>query len=247
MFIAGLHKLTLIDYPGKVAAVVFTFGCNFSCSFCHNPELVKYDANNANSCESVRIPEKDFFEFLKSRQGLLEGVCVTGGEPTLQGDLKEFITQIKELGFLVKLDTNGTNSKLIEELIHDKLINYVAMDIKAPLERYNEIVRREVDLEEIKKSIKITMEAGSSSAVSGNGLFSYEFRSTLVPGFHGIEDIKAMADLIAGAKKYFLQNFISQGKILNPSWINRRSFTEKEMKEFQEIAGKLVEKCEIRM
>jgi pyruvate formate lyase activating enzyme len=247
MFIAGLQKLTLIDYPDKVAAVVFTLGCNFYCSFCHNPELANYDANNANRCESMRIKEEDFFEFLKSRQGLLEGICITGGEPTLQGDLKEFITKIKELGFLVKLDTNGTNSKLLEDLICAKLIDYVAMDIKAPFERYAEITRRLVDLEEIKKSIKITMEAGFSAINSEKGLFDYEFRSTLVPGFHQVEDIKAMAGLIAGAKKYFLQNFISQGKILDSNWLNRRSFTEKEMKEFQAVAGKLVEKCEIRM
>lgn len=234
MIIAGLQKLTLIDYPGRIAATVFTLGCNFYCSFCHNPELVKSDANNANY---MRMREEDFFDFLETRRGLLEGVCITGGEPTLRPDLREFILKIKSLDFLVKLDSNGTNPEALRDLIKGKLVDYLAMDIKAPLNRYEEIVRRKIDLKNIKESIKILIDSP----------INYEFRSTLVPGFHEAEDILEMAKLIEGARNYYLQNFVSQGKILEPTWLKKRSFTEKEMKDFQKIAAPFVENCGIRM
>jgi len=245
MIILGLQKLTLLDYPDKLAATIFTYGCNFYCSFCHNPELVKSDTNNANSMRMGRIKEDEFFDFLKSRQGLLEGVCITGGEPTLYPDLPEFIAKIKELGFKVKLDTNGTNPGMMAGLINKKIVDYLAMDIKAPLSRYKEIVRREVDLAKIKESIKIIMESGSFASPWGK--FDYEFRSTLVPDFHKEGDILEMAKLIQGAKKYYLQNFVSFGKILEPTWVNKRSFTPQEMKGFQAMVAPFVEKCEIRM
>lgn len=233
MIIAGLQKLTLIDYPAKVAAIVFTYGCNFFCSFCHNPELVDPKLKDENRF----ISQEDFFQFLGSRKGLIEGVCITGGEPTLYQDLGEFISQIKSLGFQVKLDTNGTNSMMLKDLVDRKLIDYIAMDIKAPLDRYEEITRRKVDLKEIEKSIKIIMDSG----------LDYEFRSTLVPDFHGLRDVEEMARLIKGARNYYLQSFVSQGKILDPAWATRRSFTPAEMEEFQGVAKPFVEKCEIRM
>ena len=233
MIIAGLQKLTLIDYPAKVAAIVFTYGCNFFCSFCHNPELVDPKLKDKNKF----ISQEEFFQFLNSRKGLIEGICITGGEPTLYEDLGEFISQIKSLGFLVKLDTNGTNSEIVKDLIDKKLVDYIAMDIKAPFDRYEKITRRKADLKEIKKSIKIIMDSR----------LDYEFRSTLVPDFHGLSDVEEIARLIKGARNYYLQSFVSQGKILEPVWQNKRSFTPAEMEEFQEVAKPFVEKCEIRM
>ncbi len=235
MLIGGLQKLTLIDYPGKVAAVVFTYGCNFACSFCHNPELVDAKLKYKN----IFISEEEFFEFLDKRKWQIEGVCITGGEPTLHRDLPEFITKIKALGFLVKLDSNGTNPEVLENLINKKMVDYIAMDIKAPLERYQEITNRQVDLAKIKKSIRMIIDKA--------GDYDYEFRSTVVPGFHKAEDIKAMVQLIKGAKKYYLQNFISQGKILNSDWQNKASFSKEEMEEFQKIAAPFFEFCGVRM
>ncbi len=232
MLIAGLQKLTLIDYPGKIAATVFTFGCNFLCSFCHNPELVDTRLKNQN----IFWSKENFFEFLEKRRKLIEGVCITGGEPTIHHDLPEFISQIKKLRLLVKLDTNGTNSGMVSDLINKNLVDYLAMDLKAPLERYEELVRRRVDLKEIQESIKIIL--GSNR--------DYEFRSTLVPGFHTAKDIEAMAQLIRGAKNYYLQNFVSQGKMLDPTWQTRRSFTLGELESFQAIAREWVENCWLR-
>lgn len=247
MIIAGLQKLTLIDYPDKVAAIVFTYGCNFFCAFCHNPELVDTVLKDKNKF----ISQEDFFKFLNDRKGLIEGVCITGGEPTLHNDLPEFIAQIKSLGFLVKLDTNGTNPKLLESLIDKKLINYIAMDIKSPLNRYKEIVRREVNLENIKKSIKMIIEKFPTKPTSDKAdlerVDGYEFRSTLVPDFHQAEDVLAMAKLISGAEKFYLQNFISQGKILKTEWQTKRSFTKEEMEGFKRIASSQVQFCGIRM
>ncbi|MFH1111878.1 MAG: anaerobic ribonucleoside-triphosphate reductase activating protein [Patescibacteria group bacterium] len=247
MIIAGLQKLTLIDYPGKVAAVLFTYGCNFACAFCHNPELVDAKLKNKNKF----ISEEEFFKFLNKRQGLIEGVCITGGEPTLHQDLPEFIAQIKALGFLVKLDSNGTNPPVLKNLISKKLVDYIAMDIKAPLNRYQEITRRKTDLEKIKKSIRLIIDGavnvpGTNKKNQGSA-YDYEFRSTLVPGFHETDDVRQMAKLIKGAKKYYLQNFISQGKILESSWQTKRSFTKEEMEDFQKIAVPHVDFCGIRM
>lgn len=235
MIIAGLQKLTLIDYPGKVAAVVFTYGCNFACSFCHNPELVDAKLKNKN----LFISEEEFFKFLDKRKDKIEGVCITGGEPTLYRDLPEFIAKIKTRGFLVKLDSNGTNPARLQNLINKKLVDYIAMDIKAPEERYQEIINRQVDLAKIKKSIRMIIDQA--------GDYDYEFRTTVAPEFHKAEDIKAMAQLIKGAKKYYLQNFISQGKILNSDWQSKASFSKEEMKEFQKIAVPFVDFCGVRM
>jgi len=239
MIIAGLQKLTLIDYPGKVAAVLFTYGCNFACSFCHNPELVDAKLKDKNKF----INQEDFFRFLNKRKGLIEGICITGGEPTLHPDLPEFIAQIKALGFLVKLDSNGTNPQVLKNLINKKLVDYIAMDIKAPPERYQEITNRQVDLAKIKKSIRLIIDNAGDNKKG----YDYEFRSTLVPGFHKLEDIKQMAKLIKGAKKYYLQNFISQGKILESSWQTKPSFSQTEMKAFQTVAAPFVDFCDIRM
>ena len=151
MHIAGLQKSSLIDYPEKIACIVFTQSCNFRCGYCHNPELFEQ--------RKPLISTEAFFEFLKTRQNKLDGVVITGGEPTLQKDLNEFISEIKNLGFLVKLDSNGTNPNIIENLINKNLIDYVAMDIKAPLNKYEQITNTKVNTENIKKSINLILNS----------------------------------------------------------------------------------------
>ena len=189
MRIAGLIKTSLIDYPGKLAAVVFTQGCNFRCGFCHNPDLIPGTGEG-------RLSELEFFQFLASREGVLEGVVITGGEPTVQADLPQFIAKIKEYGYAVKLDSNGSNPKMLKDLIEAKLIDYVAMDIKGPLESYDKIAHFSGS-ENITESIKIIMESG----------LGYEFRTTVLPFFHQISEFEEVGKLINGANRYAIQGF----------------------------------------
>ena len=197
MKISGLQKLTLLDYPGKMACTVFTYGCNFRCGFCHNALLVT-EENSSN------ISEDEFFAFLKKRQGILEGVCISGGEPTLQPDLKEFIIKVRSLGYATKLDTNGPNPRLLKSLIEENLLDYVAMDIKHSIDKYREICGCEVDTDAIRESISIIIESG----------IDHEFRTTTVKEYHSAEDFEAMADLIKGDSKYFLQHFEDSGNLI---------------------------------
>ncbi len=151
MIIGGLQKLTLIDYPGKVAATVFTVGCNFFCDYCHNPDLVLVKKTD----QFPFMSEEEFFWWLEKKIGLLEGVCITGGEPTIHKDLPQFIKKIKDLGFSVKLDTNGTNPEMLEDLIKNNLLDYIAMDIKGPQEKYPKFSNLKLDLEKIKTSVEL--------------------------------------------------------------------------------------------
>ncbi len=230
MILGGLQKLTLIDYPGKIAATVFTIGCNFYCPFCHNPELV--DPQKIK--DQPRVSEEEFFEFLKGRQGLLEGVCITGGEPTLQTDLPEFIKKIKELGFLVKLDSNGTHPNVIEKLLADKLVDYVAMDIKAPLEKYKKVAGPSISLEDIQRSVELTRLAPD-----------YEFRTTILPAIHSKKDILSIGRWLQGAKKYFLQQF-RPIKTLNPAFENEKPFKWDDVVKFKNTLEIFFDKVEIR-
>jgi len=230
MILGGLQKLTLIDFPGKIAATVFTIGCNFSCPFCHNPELVDPEKILAQP----KVEEKYFFDFLKGRQGMLEAVCVTGGEPTLNRDLPEFLAKIKELGFLVKLDTNGTNPALVEKLIAKNLIDYLAMDIKAPLEKYKKIVGPRVSLENIQRSVELT-----------RSLAEYEFRTTVLPALHSRKDLLSIGRWLQGSKRYFLQQFRPQ-KTLDEKFASERPFDEKELAEICRILKVFFDECGIR-
>lgn len=193
MQIGGLQKLTLIDYPGKLAATVFLSGCNFRCPWCYSSELVLPDKIK----DHPKIPEKEFFDFLESKKGLLEGVVVCGGEPTLNCELADFIKKIKEMGFCVKLDTNGSNPDMLKSLLEGKLVDYVAMDIKAPREKYEELTGQKINVEDISKSINMLL--GLS--------VDYEFRTTLVPDLLKKEDIMGISRWILGAKRYYIQNF----------------------------------------
>lgn len=202
MLLGGFQKMTLIDYPGKIAATVFTAGCNFRCPFCHNPELVAIDPGDMSL---FREQEKKFLDFLEGRKGLLDGVCITGGEPTVQADIVPFMRKLKDMGFLVKLDSNGTRPEILEEIFREGLADYVAMDIKNSAEKYAETAGTAVDMDKIRKSIRLIMESGAD----------YEFRTTVVPGLHEEEDFDGVASLIEGAKRYYLQIF-RDGKVFAP-------------------------------
>ena len=237
MYIAGLQKTSLIDYPGKITAIIFVFGCNFSCCYCHNPELVK------PKLKPEEISEEIFFKFLEKRKNVLDAVTVTGGEPTLYKDLPEFLAKIKTQGFLVKLDTNGTNPKMLKELIDKKLVDYIAMDIKAPLKKYKKITGKQVDVEKIKKSIDLIM---NYELRTKNYELDYEFRTTVLPALHTKEDIIENAKLIKGAKKYFLQNFVARDKLLNSKLKKERGFKSKELEEIRKECSKFVKECGVR-
>ena len=191
MKICGLNKTTLLDYPGCVAATIFLGGCNFRCPFCHNSDLV------LKSGQMTGYEEKEVLAFLKKRRNVLEGVCITGGEPTLHAELPEFISKIKELGYLVKLDTNGSNPEMLKSLVKEKLIDYVAMDVKAPLAKYEKVCGVAVDVEKIKQSVEFLKQ----------GEIPYEFRTTVVKGLHTGEDILEIGRYLHGASKYFLQSY----------------------------------------
>lgn len=187
MKISGLQKNSFVDYPGRMCAVVFTPGCNMDCFYCHNRSLIEGGYENL-------IAASEVLSFLESRKEFLDGVVVSGGEPTLQKGLLAFINAVKRLGYSVKLDTNGTNPEVVESLIDKGLIDYIAMDIKAPFEKYNEICRTEVDIDNIKRSINLLINSG----------IDYEFRTTLAPGLY-TKDIMEIAEKISGARLYVLQ------------------------------------------
>ena len=199
MKIHGLQKMTLLDYPGKVACTIFTPGCNFRCPFCHNTPLV-----TDISSDTPYTPE-DIFEFLNKRKGLLDGVCITGGEPLMQSGIAEFIKTIKDMGFFVKLDTNGSFPDKLIDIVNSNNVDYVAMDIKNCKEKYALTAGADIDiLPNIEKSIRFLI----------NGNIDYEFRTTVVDELHTVPDIEKIAQWILGAKHYFLQPFFQNGDIV---------------------------------
>jgi pyruvate formate lyase activating enzyme len=208
IIIGGLQKVTLVDYPAKVACTVFLSGCNFRCPFCYSQELVLAESAKYHP----QMDEDYFFSFLEERKGMLDGCVICGGEPTINPDLPLFLKKIKDLGYSIKLDTNGSNPEMINELIDEKLIDYIAMDIKAPLDqaKYRIVTGTDIDVDKIKKSVELIKNSG----------IDYEFRSTVVPGIHTREDIMQMAKDIAPAKRYFLQQFRNDKETLDPSLNN---------------------------
>jgi len=231
MQIGGLQKLTLIDFPGKIACTVFCLGCNFRCGFCYNsslvlPEKIKFQP---------KISQKEFFNFLKERKNFLEGVCLGGGEPTIYDDLPNFIKKIKKMGYFVKLDTNGSNPKMLKFLIDKKLVDYIAMDIKVPKEKYNIVCGRKINIKDIEESIQILKE----------GKVDYEFRTTVIPTFHQKEDILKIFQWIKPAKKYFLQNFLSKTTI-NPKFEKIKPYSKEYLLEIQKALSPFFEVCQVR-
>ena len=209
MNISGIQKLTLLDYPGKCACTLFLAGCNLRCPFCHNASLVVGQAPAA-------MTEEEFFAFLKKRRGLLDGVCVTGGEPTLRKDLPDFIRRIKEMGYLVKLDTNGSNPEMLRQLLAEKLLDYVAMDIKNCPERYAETCGGIDILPQVQESLAILKEDN----------VEYELRTTLCRPFHDESALEAMGKWLSGTKNYYLQNFVDSGDLIGSEV---SGFTKEEM------------------
>ena len=231
MLFGGLQKTTLVDYPGKVAATIFTTGCNFRCPYCHNPELVLPELIK----EQPKITEKEILNFLKEHQKLLEGVCITGGEPTIQPDLINFIKKVKDLGFLVKLDTNGSRPGVLNSLIEGNLIDYVAMDIKAPKQKYELFVEDEKIMENIDKSIELLKQ----------DKVDYEFRTTLAPDILEEQDILAIADWIKFAPRYFLQRF-QNSKVLNEKFKDLQPWSEQRIKTVLKKIKPYFPQCDIR-
>ena len=217
MNIAGLQKLSLIDYAPYTSCVIFLPGCNFRCSFCHNPELVLKTASSQFSSDEV-------LHFLKQRKKWLDAVCVTGGEPCIYPDLPDLIRSIKSLNFKIKLDSNGTNPLMIEQLLKEHLIDYIAMDIKTAPEKYPFVVNRTVDIEKIKKSVSLIMNSG----------IDYEFRTTVVPGLIATDDFEAIGKWLAGAKRFFIQQFRSK-VCLDKSFEGKESFSQAELEAFKMI------------
>lgn len=226
--LAGLQKTTFIDYPEKIACIVFTQGCNFRCGYCHNPELFE------NKEPVLSVPA--FFEFLNKRKGKLDGVVITGGEPTLHGkDLIEFIKEVKSFGFLVKLDTNGTHPDVLQELLNENLLDYIAMDIKAPLAKYKTITQTDIDTKIIKTSIDMIMNCG----------VDYEFRTTIVKSQLSVEDLRQIGELIQGAKRYYMQKFLAT-KILDETLMSEESYTDEEFKNLRTILEEYVDFVDYR-
>lgn len=228
MKICGLQKLTLLDYPEKVACTVFTGGCDLRCPFCHNASLV------LGAPFPDEIPESKLFAYLQKRRGVLDGVCVTGGEPLLQSGLENFLEHVRALGLSVKLDTNGTFPQRLRSLIKTGLVDYVAMDVKNSPERYAETTGvSEFDFSAVRESINFLL-AGS---------VDYEFRTTVVKGLHDAESLCAAASSIKGAKRYFLQKFVDSGELIEDGY---SAFSNQEMKEFLEIVSPYVQSAALR-
>ncbi|MBL7142159.1 MAG: anaerobic ribonucleoside-triphosphate reductase activating protein [Candidatus Pacebacteria bacterium] len=229
--IGGLQKTTLIDFPGRVAATVFLLGCNFRCPFCYSAELVLPEKIKLQP----RISEKDFFDFLEKRKGLLEGVVICGGEPTIHIELIDFIGKIKKLGYLIKLDTNGSNPGMIKKLIDDNLLDYIAMDIKSSFVKYDKAVGIKVNLQDIKESIGIIKNSG----------LDYEFRMTVVPSLHEKEDVIQIAEEIGPAKKFFLQSFLPE-KTIDPDFEKIKPYSQDFLLAIKEEISGFFGVCQVR-
>ena len=236
MEIKGFIDLSFVDWDGKLSCVIFLPNCNFRCPFCHNTTLVLHPERGET------IPFERVEDYLKKQRGWIDGVCITGGEPTLHRDLADLCSKLKEMGFLVKVDTNGTNPMMVKELMDRGLIDYIAMDIKAPLtvEKYSRAagINAEKLLGKVKETVRILLESK----------MDYEFRTTVVPTLHEEEDIKEICDGIKGCKKYVLQKFdVSLGKTtIDPDFSKLKPFTDDEMKTFLTIAQELLPNVKLR-
>lgn len=227
MLIKGFQKLTVLDFPGRTACTVFTGGCNFRCPFCHNALLV-------TELDDVVYTEEEVFEHLERRKNVIDGVAVTGGEPLLQKDIERFLYEIKEKGFAVKLDTNGSYPEKLEGILQLGLADYVAMDIKNCPEKYGVTVGVDnFDVTPIEKSIELLKNSG----------VDYEFRTTVTANFHTLDDIERLARWIQGAPRYYLQNFEDSGNLIDGSC---RGVSRDEMREMLKIAQKYIPGAELR-
>ncbi len=227
MRIGGIQKLTLLDFPGKVACTVFTVGCNFRCPFCHNASLVTH-TQDAGS-----LGEDEILSFLSKRKGIIEGVCLTGGEPLIWQDTADFLGRVKSMGYAVKLDTNGSCPERLAEILENGLADYVAMDIKNSPEKYPVTAGAENALESVEKSAELLL----------NGKTPFEFRTTVVKGLHTGADIESIARWIKGAERYYLQGFRDSGDLIGSGLA---AFTPEEMEKLLACARKYLPNTEIR-
>ncbi len=228
MLINGFQKLTILDYPGKVACIVFTPGCNFRCPFCHNASLVTHIDKD------TYLNNDEVLDYLKKRQGLLDGVVITGGEPLLQDGVEEFIAEIKSLGYSVKLDTNGSFPEKLISIVEKGLVDYVAMDIKNSKAKYGETIGVEgFDIAPIERSVEFLLQHK----------VDFEFRTTIVDGFHTLDDIQDIVVWLKGAHKYFLQNFVDSGDLIKP---DLKPVSAILLKEMQKRASEIIPNVEIR-
>ena len=218
MQIGGFQKFSLIDYPGQIASVIFTRGCNFRCPFCHNSELVE------PSLFQEQVSSEDVLDFLRKRQGYLDAVVITGGEPTLQADLLDFMRTLKNMGYLVKLDTNGSNPLVLEQVIKNRLADYIAMDIKSSFSRYSEAAGVKVDTADIKKSISLIIHSG----------LQHEFRTTMVNPLVFPEDVREIRHYVTGAEAYTIQKFTASPKVLKRELFQFPQYEEEEITALQQ-------------
>lgn len=221
MKLSGMQKLTLLDFPGKMACTLFTPGCNFFCPFCHNSSLV-------TDIDEHFIKAEEVLRFLSTRQGILEGVCITGGEPLLQKDIEDFMREIKDMDFLVKLDTNGSFPHKLEGIIEKGLVDYVAMDVKNSPELYAETIGKTAfDLSSVNESLELLKE----------GRVPYEFRTTVTKNFHNLKSLLEIADWISGCDSYYLQQFVNSGQLIDETITG---YTDEELKAlYREVKRKL--------
>lgn len=244
MKIGGLQKFTLLDYPGEVAAIIFTQGCNFRCGFCYNPMLVepagadklKYPLSGGEQKGHQLLEEGDLFAFLEKRFGKLSGVVITGGEPTIQPDLPDFLKKIKQIGYRIKLDTNGTNPVMLETLLPAGLVDYIAMDIKTSPEKYDKLAGKKVNLENIRKSAKIIISSG----------LPHEFRTTVVSGWVDKEDMVKIGQMIQGADNWYLQAFKPDAELVDDAFRKIEATGLRTIKEMARVGANFVGKCEVR-
>ncbi len=233
MIISGIQKFTLLDFPGKIACIIFTGGCDYRCGFCHNPEFVLPE--ELAKLRKNFIPEEAALNFLKRRRGMLDGVVISGGEPTIMPDLETFIMKVRELGFAVKLDTNGNRPDTLRSLMDKGLVDYVAMDFKTSLPDYRSLVGRWADEMRLRESIELLKE----------GDVDYEFRTTLIREVHTPEILEAMRDTLAGAKRLYLQTFRS-GITLDPTFKHFHGFEPEETREIAKLFSGSVDEVSIR-
>jgi pyruvate formate lyase activating enzyme len=229
MLIGGLQKVSLIEYPGKISAIAFTQGCNFRCPYCHNPELV--DPELYGDC----LPEEAVFSFLEKRKGKLDAVTITGGEPTIQHDLIDFIKCVRKIGYLVKLDTNGSCPDVLEQLIHGRLVDYIAMDMKGPLHKYKIVTKSKIDEDKIKQSIEMIMKSG----------VPYEFRTTIPKKLLHEDDLLEMGKILRNASCYILQQFIPT-KTLDKQFLKYEAYSQEEMESLRDKLKKDVPAVRLR-
>lgn len=227
MIIGGFQRFSLIDYPDKICAIVFTQGCNFRCPYCHNPELVEIKKSAPGG-----LKEEEILSFLHRRKGKLDAVTITGGEPLLQSDLELFLSAVKGLGYLVKLDTNGSFPSRLKRIIRSKLVDYIAMDIKTSLDKYNQVINRRIEKTKILDSIRLIMDSG----------LDYEFRTTIVKTLFERDDFYKIGNLIKDARLYVLQRFVPT-KTLDDKFLDMRGCSDEEIRTYREIIEGFVQRC----